>query len=210
LRAWFSAQSRVDAVLAGKLKQVPPPPGLREAILAGGRVSATRAKSAWRMTTVWLAAAAVIALVASIAVKIRSSATGPSGVELAAFALDDVANHDSQHIGSPPGSETVVAQLASTHEPLSRGLNVNLDALRNEHCRIVRLDGKEVFELCFQREGSWYHVYIGRRRDFAPGSIDPRAAMTVQGQFAATAWADSEHVYALVTRSGREALQRLI
>lgn len=210
LRAWFSAQSRFDSAIAGKLKEVAPPPGLREAILAGGRVSAGRAKSAWRTTTLWLAAAAVIALVASVAVKFRSGAKGPSGIELAAFALDDVANHDKQHIGSPPGSEAVVAQLTNVHVPLMRGLEVNLDALRNEHCRIVRVDGKEVFELCFKREGSWYHVYIGHRRDFAPGSIDPRAVMTVQGQFAATAWADAEHVYALVTRGGPEALQRLI
>jgi hypothetical protein len=210
LRAWFSAQSRFDNAVTGKLKEVVPPPGLREAILAGGRVSAVRAKSAWRTTTIWLAAAAAIALVASVAVKFRSGSGRPNGVELAAFALDDLANHDKQHIGSPPGSDAVVAQLTNARVPLMRGLDVNLDALRKEHCRIVRVDGKEVFELCFKREGSWYHVYIGHRRDFAPGSIDPRAAMTVQGQFAATAWADAEHVYAVVTRDGPEALQRLI
>ena len=39
LGAWMGDQQRVDAAIALKLGNVEPPPGLRETIIAGGKVS---------------------------------------------------------------------------------------------------------------------------------------------------------------------------
>lgn len=212
LRAWFERQRKFDSALSAKLKDIAPPAGLREAILTGSRVSveAARPRRNWWMPVGWLAAAAAVALVATIAMKTRATAALPTGAQLAAFALDDLANHHDQHIGHPAGLNALQAQLANVQIPLSKGVGINLNELRKEHCRAVKLAGHEVFEICFQRDGTWYHVYMGSRRDFAPGAIDPRALLKVQGEFASTAWADAEHVYALVTRAGPQALQRVI
>jgi hypothetical protein len=62
--------------------------------------------------------------------------------------------------------------------------------------------------VCFQRDGTWYHVYVGRRSDFAPGAIDPKALMNVRDQYASTVWADANNVYALVTHA--DVLRRTI
>lgn len=211
LRVWFERQRKFDSALSAKLKEVSPPAGLREAILTGSRLSvgaAKRRRSWW--TAGWLAAAAAVALVTTVALKTRATAAQPTGAQLAAFALDDLANHHDRHMGFPAGLPGLQAQLTNVQVPLSKGVGFNLADLRKEHCRAVKVGGREVFEICFQRDGTWYHVYVGSRRDFAPGAIDPRALMKQQGQFAATAWADSEHVYALVTGAGSEALQRAI
>jgi len=212
LRAWFERQRKFDSTVSAKLKEIAAPAGLREAILTGSRISveAARPRRNWWIPVGWLAAAAAIALVATVALKTRATAALPTGAQLAAFALDDLANHDAQHIGLPAGLNGLQARLANVQVPLSKGAGLNLAELRKEHCRAVKVGGREVFELCFQREGKWYHVYVGNRHDFAPGAIDPRALMKVQGQLASTAWADAEHVYALVTGAGPEALQRVI
>lgn len=212
LRAWFDRQRKFDSHVSAKLKEIAPPPGLREAILTGSRVSvgAARPRRNWWVPAGWLAAAAAVAIVATIALKTRATAALPTGAQLAAFALDDSANHHDQHIGMPAGLNSLQAQLANVQVPLSKGMSLNLDQMRKEHCRLVKVGGREVFEICFQREGAWYHVYVGSRHDFAPGAIEPRALMHVQGQFASTAWADAERVYALVTPAGPEALQRAI
>jgi hypothetical protein len=212
LRAWYDRQRKFDAALSARLKEIAPPAGLRDAIMAGARVNveATRPRRNGWMPTAWLAAAAAVALVATVALKTRGTAALPTGAQLASFALDDLANHHDQHDGHPHGLDGVQAQLANVQVPLSKGAGLNLDELRKAHCRSVQVGVHEVFEICFNRDGAWYHVYIGSRRDFAPGAIDPRALMKVQGQFAATAWADAEHVYALATRGGSDALQRVI
>ena len=33
----------------------------------------------------------------------------------------------------------------------------------------VNVAGREVFELCFNRDGTWYHLYVGERGALAPG-----------------------------------------
>jgi hypothetical protein len=211
LRQWFERQRKFDAALAGKLQQIAPPPGLREAILTGSRVSgrARPTRASWFRPT-WLAAAAALAILAALGVVLRPANQRPSGSELAAFALSDLASAHDDHVARPPTLAAVQTALASARLPLPGSLNLNLDELRQQKCRSVQLGGRELLEVCFQRDGSWFHVYVGRRQEFAPGELDPKALMQVQGQFASTAWADRNHVYALVTRAGAAALRRVI
>jgi hypothetical protein len=209
LRAWFEAQRRFDTAMVEKLQTIGPPRGLREAILAGGQASAAPAKRRWRISPGWLAAAAAIVLGATLVTTTRKSSTGPTSADLASFALRDLADDHAQHAGDPPELAAVRAQLAGTSLPLTRNLDLNLDELTKNNCRVTTLQGRPVFEVCFEREGIRYHVYVGRRRDFAPGPFDPKA-MNVRGEFASTTWADATHVYALVTQAGAPALQRVI
>ena len=62
LRDWFAREQAFDAGVSAKLNAVPAPTGLREAILAGGRVSsATPTETRWWRSPAMLAAAASIA-----------------------------------------------------------------------------------------------------------------------------------------------------
>jgi hypothetical protein len=70
--------------------------------------------------------------------------------------------------------------------------------------------GREVFEICFERGGTWFHLYAARREDFAPDKAEPKSLFSVRDGFASAAWADAKNVYVLVTEGGAEALRRLI
>jgi hypothetical protein len=208
LRTWFEKQRALDGALAGKLRQVAPPAELREAILAGVRASQPRRN--WWMNPTWLAAAAAVVVLAAVTVSIVPSAGGPAAAELADFALNHLADAHANHVGRPTGLSDIQARLVSAPLPLSNGLEIDLEELRRKNCRSVRVAGREVFEICFQRNGTWYHLYAARRKDFAPGTLDPKALMTSRGAYASTVWADSKNVYALVTHAGPEALRRVI
>jgi len=210
LRTWFEKQRKFDAAFSAKLQAIAPPAGLREAILAGSRISAGQPKRRWWTNPVWLAAAAALVLVAALSLTLRTRASGPTAGELASFALRDLAEAHDNHVGFPPELAGVQAQLASAQTPLASNLKLNLDELRKNNCRSVEVGGRRIFEVCFQRDGTWYHVYVGRRSDFAPGAIDPKSLMKVRDQYASTVWADANNVYALVTHAGAEVLRRVI
>ena len=70
LGGWFERSRAHDAAVAGKLRQVVPPAGLREAILAGARVSDTRRRSGFGWG--WAAGLAAAAALASLKIIDRS------------------------------------------------------------------------------------------------------------------------------------------
>jgi hypothetical protein len=212
LRAWFEQHRKFDAACSAKLQSIAPPPGLREAILAGSRVSAAQPqpKRRWWSNPTWLAAAAAIAIVAGLGFGVHVSHPRPGGAEVAALALRDLEEAHENHVGHPPQVAEVQAQLANAPLPLASTLKLDLADLQKKNCRSITIAGRQMFEICFRHDGNWYHVYVGRRSDFAPGTLDPKALLQVRDQYAATVWADANNVYALVTHAGPEALRRVI
>lgn len=208
LSAWLEREQAFDSAVAAKLATIQPPAGLRDAILAGARASQPRRR--WWTHPLWLAVAASVALLLSFTVRWRFASTPlPTARDLATFAIDDVAKTYATHLHSL-ALEGAQAQLANSVLPLPDHLALNFDELKQKGCRTVRVAGREVFEICFKREGHWYHLYAARVDDFAPGTAEVKSQLTTKGQFAATAWKDSRHVYALVAGAGTEALQHLL
>jgi hypothetical protein len=207
LRAWWERQRTFDASVAGKLKEIAPPAGLRDSILAGVRASQPRRQ--WWSNPAWFAAAAVVAVLAVAMFSLRTSSDRGGVGELASAALSDMIEAHHQHTGRPTPLAAVQQQLARMSLPLTN-LRLDLDELRQKNCRTIRVGGREVFEFCFVRDGTWFHVYAGRREDFAPGAADPKSLLKSRDGFATTAWADAKYVYAIVTSDGMEALRRVI
>jgi anti-sigma-K factor RskA len=208
LRAWLERERTFDAAFSKKLKQIEPPSGLRDAIIAGVRASQPRRN--WWAHPSWLGAAAAIAIVAVTTFALRGPTSGTSMAQLVAFALNDTINSHDDHVGHPPTLSAEQAQLASVSTPLAKEMKLNLDELRRKGCRSVRIGGRELFEICFLRDGVWYHLYAAERKGFAPGGDDPQSLISSREGYASTAWADSKYVYALVTSAGAEALRRVI
>jgi len=210
LRAWLEQQRKFDTSVAAKLKEIAPPAELRAAILAGARASQPRRE--WWIRPRWMAAAAVIAVLAVVSLSLRQTSGAPTVSELTAFAMKDLADAHDGHVGHPPEFAGLQAQLASVSLPLTTpgGVAIDLDELRRKNCRSVKIAGREVFEICFHRDGTWFHLYAARRSDFAPGAVDAKSLISETGDYAATAWADSKNVYALVTHAGKEVLRRVI
>lgn len=212
LNAWHGREERRDAALAAKLGEIAPPPGLREAILAGARASDTRSSGhviAWRYP-VWLAVAAAVAILMSVVVR-QTSAPALSVERLAAVALEDLENAHANHIGVPGRQAALKARLASVALPLREGVGQVLDIaeLQRSRCRSVSIAGREVFEICFQREGVWFHLYATAG---GTGSVksELREVVTASGGMTVAAWRDAKHTYALITHAGRDALRRVL
>ena len=206
LKAWLDNEAAFDRTVAARLQEIQPPAGLRDAILAGCRVS-QRPTNRWKKP-LWLALAASIAITLTLTLRLRPA--GPSAREFAEFALNDLATAGGMHDGKRPDLGNLQAELATAALPLSANANVSGENLRRAGCRVMKFAGHDVFEICFQRDGSWYHLYAVRIEDLARGPFDPRSLLTSKGQFTSTAWKDARFAYALVTGDGSDALHRLI
>jgi hypothetical protein len=209
LRAWFERDRKFDTAIAEKLDGIAPPAELKAAILAGGRAS--RPRHRWWANPLWLAAAAGIAIAAIVNVSIRPSSGNADFSGLATFALSDIEHSHNEHVGYPEGLGAVQANLGSATLPFTAAVaqHVDLDELQRKKCRSVKVGGLEVFEICFQRDGTWFHLFAARRTDESSNAGDRAPLVVSRGEYTAAAWADAKRVYALVSDSG-EALRRLL
>lgn len=211
LKAWFDREQQRDRALAQKLATIAPPPGLREAILAGARASEPRRVRWWRQPA-WLAAAAAIALLLGVTATLRLGRGGLALDALALAAAQELSTDGGAHAGPVASLADIQTRLAETPEPLGEALGrlIDLDVLRRDGCRTVRIAGYEMLEVCFQRGGNWFHVYVMPRQG-APVKVDAsRIVSGAAGGVVAVAWSDAKHSYALVSDAGRFPLQRLL
>lgn len=206
-RQWFERARAIDGAVSAKLQAVVPPAGLRESILAGARAGQSRARP-WSQHPLLMAAAIVVVL-GALSLVLRQT-IAPATDDLARLGLRDLAAAHDEHVGDPPGLDGLQMHLASLAQPLNESRLIDLEQLRRERCRTVRLAGREVFELCFRRDGRWFHLYAARRADFASDALAERARVSTQDGLVAASWADQENVYALVTSGSPETLRPLI
>jgi len=213
LGAWFAREQALDAAVAAKVRAVAPPAGLREAILAGARMSTPRPAAAprprWRPAA-WLAiAAAVVVLLTVVATRWYPAAPGPAPLDqMARFALaDPLSAHTGPHADK---LGTFGAWLQNPASRISAVSGVDLAQLQAEHCRAVTVAGHEVFEICFQRDGSWYHLYIARAGDFGGNAAAGVPEFLEQGGRSVATWTSRGLAYVLMTGGGPDALRRIL
>jgi hypothetical protein len=217
LKEWFEREQAFDAVIAGKLKEVSAPAGLRDSILAGTKLSSqpeTTKRSWWRQP--WgmaLAAAAAVAFLFSFwSPSERQSIVAVPGID----AIVRIAQMDAAGKHPDPGMKADGLGVAGAwlENPTSRlgseTMPADFAALRDEGCRTIDIAGREVLEICFRRETGWYHVYLTPREGFDNGSLHSDPMFQEQGQFAAASWADDKFVYVLAGTAGIDALRGLL
>ncbi|HEY0946602.1 MAG TPA: hypothetical protein VGD81_15090 [Opitutaceae bacterium] len=208
LRAWFEREQAYDRVVSDKLRTITPPPGLREAILAGARVSSARA---WWRRPAWLAMAASVAIL--LVAAFAWSRRGPlvSLDEATHVAIRDMAS-EAMHGSHGLEYGALGVWLENPANRLAAGVPVDFSQLRAQRCRTLRLGGRELFEICFQRgaSGEWYHVYLAPRRGFSVGPEEAEPVFRQQGNVATATWYDARHVYVLATRASLDALRGVL
>ena len=211
LRQWFELEQAFDRAISAKLAEVPAPAGLREAILAGGRVSAGLGRS-----RVWWRHPAVFALAAAVAVLLTAGLLWWPHRPAASNSLTEFAVADSlygmTHGHSGRGEETRALQvmLSQPNAHLSHGLPVDFATLRSTGCRTISFQGHELLEVCFQRDGIWFHCYIANRADFSALAAISSPVFTEKDGFGAATWTDKGHIYLVVGKATRTALERLL
>lgn len=203
LAAWWTRAQAHDAAVAARLAEVAPPAGLREAILAGARAS-RRPRVRW---TGWLALAAGVAVLLSAGLIAWPRRAAAESARLTAFAIDDTAHGQHGGHGGPTGA--MQAMLGASSTRLGAGLPVDFATLRSTGCRTLDFQGHAVLEICFSRDGKWFHCYIARRADF-PSLAETAAVITERAQLASAAWSDATYHFVVVSEAGVDAVRKLL
>ena len=205
LGAWLARAQAHDAAIAARLREIAPPAGLREAILAGGRASRTPLV-ARRRPVVWLALAAGIAVLLTVTFWPNHAAA--EAARIANFALEDTAHGKHGGHGEAAGALQVLLSQPTTR--LGAGLPVDFAALRATGCRTLSFAGHDLLEVCFQRNGAWFHCYIANRADFPSLPAGAAATFAQQAQLGCASWSDATHHFAVVSDAGLDAIKRLL
>lgn len=204
LGAWWAREQSHGAAVAARLKEIAPPPGLREAILAGAHASENQAPRARRSLPVWMAAAAGVMVLLSLGVLWWGRPLAAD--RLADLAFEDIAH--GRHGGHGAATSALQAMLSNPATRLATALPIDFSTLKSTGCRTMRIAGHEVLEVCFQRGGAEFHLYIAQRSDFAATKSDLQ--FREQAMFSLAAWADDAHRFVLVTDAGIDVVKRLL
>lgn len=208
--AWFAREQAHANVMAGKLRAIAPPPGLRDAILAGGRateqVSLQTQRRNW---PTWLAVAASVVLLLAVSATVTLRRNAGAGADaLTAFAVDDVLH--GRHGGHGAAAKALEGQLSAPDAKLEAGLPIDFATLEKTGCRTLRVAGHDVLEVCFVRNGAEFHCYIGRAGDFALPANRTGPEFVQRGALAAATWTNAAYRFVVVGDAGLEAVKRLL
>jgi hypothetical protein len=207
LGAWFAQSRAHDRAVAGKLGQVAPPPGLREAILAGVRVGDSQRSSGlgWG----WIAGLAAAAAVAIGVFSMRAPERPDSGTSaLAGFAINDMVSEKHGGRGEPAGA--LVAALQAKGAKMPGADQIDFEKLRDTGCRTLNFAGHDVIEVCFVRDGALFHLYATRRDGPVSDSVARGPTFIAEAAGAAAVWSDRRFDYAIASTAGIEAIRKLL
>lgn len=208
LKAWWDRTRTFDAAVAAGLREVAPPPGLRDSILAGARLSRRTPAPPVRRPSWFAMAASVVLLAMLVALLWKNPAAQPAlASAFGEFALADM--NRGGHIGDP--DEPTSRWLSMSAAPLDQGgIPVDIKRMQAAGCRTLRFHGYRVVEVCFTRSGLTYHLYLLPRRigPADPGDI-PSTRMET-GHSAVAVWSDAKFLYAVAVHGGEDALQKLL
>ncbi len=210
LGAWFAREQAHNAAVAAKLREVAAPAGLREAILAGARMGSDadgKRTTIWTRPT-WMALAAGVAVLLAVSATLWSKRAVAELDPLATFALDDTAH--AQHGSHGPDAKALQVLLSQPTTRLAQGLSVDVAELRATGCRTVRLNGHEVAEVCFVRNGTEFHFYVTRKADFPAIKSDGGAQFAQSGKLCCASWSDASHHFVVVSNAGMDAVKGLL
>ncbi len=209
LRDWFAREQAFDGAVSAKLNRIQAPAGLREAIMAGGRVTVPVAvRHRWWRHPALLAAAAGVAVIIGTSVGLWPKQAAASS-ELVEFALNDVL-WKTPHDGHGAEAQALQAVLSQPATRLGCSLPVDFVALSKGGCRTMHLEGRDVLEVCFKRDGTWFHCYIAQRHDFPLLRRPSGPSFAAKGGASVASWSDTSRLYVLVTKSGPAALEKLL
>lgn len=206
LGRWFARQQAFDRAFAGKLATVEPPVGLKAAILAGAAAKTAPETGWWRPRWFALAASFVVLFSAALLFWPKRAVADPA---LLAFVADD-ARHSERHGGKGEPTDALQSKLSQPTTHLSAGLPLDFDTLRAAGCRSLSFQGRDVLEICFNRDGRWFHIYIAKQTDFPRLATLARPVFAEENKTQVATWADSAHVFLVAGEAGTEALRRLL
>ncbi len=206
LGAWLAREQAHGKAVAARLREIAPPAGLRDAILAGGRATGRdgAAQRSWWARPAWLPLAA--ALVLGLAAWWRFAPV--RGATMEEFAVNFV-DHGFELPKRSADLAVLKTWLGEQHGPLPEALPAKFAELHALGCRTLDFRGRAISLVCFERGGKEFHVFVARRDD-APSATDTSPQFLDHGKFVAATWVDTKNRYVLVSTAGMDAVKQLL
>ena len=208
LERWFTDSIAFDKAVTERLCAIGVPAGLRESILAGGKVSHP---SRWTKPFVkWAIAAALVLTAIAGSLVLR----GPAKPRLAAWqtnALSQVSalveGHAKFDAQSRKASE-LVAWLRENRASAVQNLPATLERLESLGCKTFFWEGQPVSVICFQRgEGGLIHLVATNASALFNRTGKSKPKFVQQGNWATVTWRDGATVYMLALEGSRDQLR---
>jgi hypothetical protein len=219
LVAWSEAEQRSDAALADKLRQVQPPPGLRDTILAGARVSRRRWWN-WFNTRAWrsfrmneLIAAAAIILIIAVAVSWNYFGGANPVTDWQTTAAVEVARIEANQVpekvmDSMPAIQT---WLATQTCPTPGDLPAPVRNLKIYGCTKVMWGSEPMSVVCFFLDGAPRIHLVTVSRLKLPSAPPEKSPIFCQVNGYHTAcWSDGDRSMMLIGKVEEEELRKLM
>lgn len=204
LQRWYAREQEFDHFAVGKLREVAPPVGLREKILASAPV-APAARPQREAFPLIMALAAVIILFLGISALFFSK---PSGKDLPGFAIER-ADQGFTLAKTSPDLRVLTTWLAEQNKPIPVSFPEPLSRLDTVGCRTFEWEGQVITVICFSGDKT-YHLFVARKSDFNEPLHPLGGDRTTRGKWSAIAWDDAEKYYVLVSDLPEASLEKLL
>lgn len=208
LEHWFQKSVAFDVAVTEKLNALEVPAGLRENILAGGKVSWS---SRWRNSLLkWGIAAAFlfIAIAGSLIVR-ETTMLRLTGWQTEALGnISSLVDGRSKFDAQSHRAVDLVAWLQTNRAPAAASLPKNLAKLESLGCKTFSWNGIPVSVICFMRpDGGLIHLVATN----APAASDRARAgepqLVQRGGWATATWRDGDMIYMLALEGSRDQLR---
>jgi|GEM_PF-461875 len=220
LAAWAAAEQRSDACLAGKLREVQPPPGLRDTILAGARVGRRRwwqwfNEKAWRnFRNSELVAVAALVMILATALVFKYTG-GPTPATWQEAAAKEVARIENSEVGL---LNVAVNSMPEVHQWINAQTCPDPSSLPDEvkglgivGCTKMSWKGTPMSIVCFNmKEGCEVHLVTISRRQLldAPPEGHPKYA-TLNG-YTTASWSEGDSSMMLIGKIEESEMRKLM
>ena len=207
LARWFEAEQSLDAAIGEKFKEQPIPSDLQSKILAVESVRPLA--SQWRRTS-WLAAAALLALLAIAAFWLPSRPTSQFGAYR--DSMTDFLSARFDHLDFKARDVTQLKQfLAQRGAPSDFVLPNGLSELPSYGCRVLTWDGHMVSLICFHLAGNkQIHLFVIQGTKFAEAPPTSSFQFASSSGWTTASWQRGNTAYLLAGSGDRAYLQKYL
>lgn len=221
LAAWADAEKHSDSALSAKLRQIQPPPGLRDTILAGARVGRGGGLSGWFNRKAWrnfgnselLAVAAIVLLLAVAVAWNHFSGTKPDA-NWQYFAATEVAQIENSEVSL----DKFVSTMPQIHEylkektcPLPGTLPASVRQFKILGCRTAMWRGEPMSIVCFAMSGGReIHLVTVSRRNLPASPPEGVPAFASINGYMTASWSEGDRAMMLIGKVNEADLQKLM
>ena len=211
LRAWLEREQRLDRAMVSGLRRVPVPQGLRDRIVAGGRVTAFPRGASWagRWWSILAAAAVVLASVVGF-LQWPRPASGPEGLtaELGRF-LDHEWDHAFDLREKDFGK--VRDWLVARESRVEMKVPERLSCSPTYGCKVFTWRGVEATLVCFlpKETGDVVHV-VSLPKAALPEFTAEAPQYAAAGSWTTAMWRTGDRLYVAMTTADRELLAKAL